>query len=486
MKPTALVFGFLCCLYALTGGGQGYSVDGTFSYEVARSVVTDPARDFLARNRETLKRWGPVAPALGVPFAWLGARLGEWAPRRDTVRVDGRTRRLYDWPAIGAPGADAQGELRIPLPGATTVSQVRLVSFLSLASGLEDGAPVAEILLRGESGGDVVVGRATLRAGVETAEWAYDLPAAERPRHRRARVVGHWPGNPAANLYAATVAIEPVAGGGAATSLAVRYVAPAGRLHLRSIVLESVVEPPGTAGIRGTPGVEVALPGPPAWSAEEQAALFTRFGFSFLNAPLMALTGALLVPLASLLGYTSRAGIVLAVGYGVGTLAWPFAKHDFSEPAAGVFALASTVLVFVAVRRRRRLGEHLSVAVVAGGLAAMAAGAKYTAAWFIPLLAVQLALLWVGGRPHPLTPSPTRRGGIYPATASGLPRSPLRRGEGLGVRSLLLCLAAFLAVPGAAATGTARNAARQSSRELTPSPSPRRRGDRGKPLAVAG
>jgi hypothetical protein len=114
----------LWCVYALTGGGQGYSVDGTFSYEVARSIATDPAREFLARNRGTLARWGPVVPALGVPFAWAGARLGELAPRRDTVPLpsDGRVVRLFDWPALGpassTPSAGPSAgtsELRLPV-----------------------------------------------------------------------------------------------------------------------------------------------------------------------------------------------------------------------------------------------------------------------------------------------------------------------------------------------------------------------------------
>ncbi|MDQ3702352.1 MAG: hypothetical protein M3442_15745, partial [Chloroflexota bacterium] len=437
MRVTGLVGALLWCLYALTAGGQGYSVDGTFSYEVARSIATDPAREFLAQNRGTLARWGPVVPALGVPLAWIGARLGEWVPRRDTVPVDGRLVRLYDWPALGALAEGALPELRLALDGPRDVSRLHLVSFLSLSTSLEDGAPVAEVLLLGGPSGSATVGRSTLRAGRESAEWAHSLPRSERPRHREARVVGYWPGNPEAHLYAAVLSIARDEVRGAdildrpAQEVVFRYVAPTGRLHLRSVVVESA---PAT-GAPGSPvahsGVErrEALVGPVTWSDAQQAALFSRFGFSFLNGWLMALTAALLIPLAGLLGYGRSAAVVLALGYGVGTLAWPYAKHDFAEPAAGALALGATVLVFAArpksgfrtfrlawhrKRVRPSLGHEpqtntgetawrttVGLLATAGVLAALAAGARYTAAWFVPLLAVQVTLLWLWPGPFP-------------------------------------------------------------------------------------
>ncbi|HEX2034338.1 MAG TPA: hypothetical protein VHS99_09145, partial [Chloroflexota bacterium] len=434
-----LVFGLLLCLYALTGGGQGYSVDGTFSYEVARSLATDPQLQFLRQNRETLKRWGPVAPALAVVPTRLGASLGAWAPRRDTLQLDGRTLQLYDFPVLGPPGTAASDpggsasgvdELRLPLPEALHVSRVQLVSFLSLATEVGDGAPVAELTLR-RATGDTVLGRAVVRAGQDTAEWAYDVPAAARPQHRRARLAGHWPGNPQANLYGATLALEPAPAGGLvprAETLVVRYLAPQGRLHLRSIA----VEPAATAT-----GDTIALPGPPTWSAAQHASQFTRFGFSFTNAWLMAATGALLVPLARVLGYTTGTGVTLALGFGVGTLAWPYAKLDFAEPAAGLFALASTVLVLYVTRRGARPRRARLWLVAAGGLAALGAGAKYTAVWFIPLLAAQLVL----------------GAGASTAGAGGTGGAPWTRRGAWGARAitvgreLLPALAAFAAVP---------------------------------------
>ncbi|MBI3970045.1 MAG: hypothetical protein HY332_02040 [Chloroflexi bacterium] len=400
LRPFLLVFGLLCCLYLLSAGGQGYSVDGTFSYEVARSLATDPSQAFIRRNRDTLRRWGPVAPALGSPFAWLGLQLGRWAPRPDTVSVDGTTLHLRQWPVIGAAGASSfaaaptgglPAELRIDLPAALPVHRVTLVSFLSFATALPDGAPVAEVILRDGATG-APSGRAVLRAGADTAEWSYDVPSTERPRHARARLAGHWPGNPIANLYASHVTLEPVetvaSPGGQPSEQApppaqmlVRYVAPLGRLHVRAVAVS------GPAGNHEPVG-------PATWSNEQQDAFFTRFGFSFANAPLMALTAALLVPLARLLGYSTRAGVLLAAGAGAGTLLWPYAKLDFSEPAAAAFALLATVLVYAARLRVASTTGRLAVLAGAGACAALAAGAKYTAAWFIPLLAIQMWLLW--------------------------------------------------------------------------------------------
>jgi hypothetical protein len=394
VRPTVLVFVFLLCLYLLSGGGQGYSVDGTFSYEVARSVATDPAREFLSRNRSTLARWGPVVPALGVPFAWAGDRLGRLLPPRESVPLDGRPVPLRDWPALGPDGAGgAVPELLLPLDAPRAAVALRIVSFLSLATSLEQGTPVAEVLALGDPAG-LPLARGVLRAGVDSAEWAYDLPLAGHAGHQRAPLAGYWAGNPGANLYVSRVALVSEGGAGATPvrALLVRYLAPAGRLHLRAVGVQA----PAAGGAAGAV-TEVA--GPSAGAAGDQAATFARFGFSFLNAPIVALTAALLVPLAALLGYGRRPAVAVALVYGVATLAWPYAKHDFAEPAAGLFAVAATVLAYAARARagaggRRALGAALLLLGLAGALAAAGAGAKYTAAWFVPLLALQVLLLW--------------------------------------------------------------------------------------------
>ena len=109
----------------------------------------------------------------------------------------------------------------------------------------------------------------------------------------------------------------------------------------------------------------------------------------------MAATAALLVPLAGLLGYGRRVGIAVALVFGVATPAWPYARYDFAEPGAGLFMLGATALIFGAAGQGQGRGR-VAAAMLAGAgvLASLAAGAKYTAAWCLPLLAVQVLLLW--------------------------------------------------------------------------------------------
>jgi hypothetical protein len=413
VKPTLLAFGLFCCLYALTAGGQGYSVDGTFSYQVALSLATDPQREFVVENRATLRRWGPVVPLLGVPFTWLGARLGDLAPRPDSVAVDGYTFRLHEWPAIGPAGASdtLPSELTVELPQPVTLDRLRMISFLSLATDIPQAAPV--VALHPDSAGSApsapVEGAMLLRAGRDTAEWAYDLAAAGPPRHDRARAAGYWPGNPDARLYYAEQALAP---SHAVSRLTLRYVAASGRFHLRALAVD-------------TPDGVIQAGGPTLWSAAQQQALFARFGYSFLNAPLMALAVALLIPVGRLLGYATPVAALVALGFGAATMAWPYAKLDFSETAVAAFGMAATVLVLGALVRRvdhpmaRR--RQLLLLGLAGACAAAAAGAKYTAAWLVPLLAVEVILLGVrrpngGGAGAACSPRPRRAGDLVAST----------------------------------------------------------------------
>ncbi|HET7771998.1 MAG TPA: hypothetical protein VFN74_24715, partial [Chloroflexota bacterium] len=355
------------CLYALTAGGQGYTVDGQFAYQMATSVATDPSLTFARANAGTLRRWGPLLPATGVPFAWLGARLAQLAPLRDSVALDGRRLALYDWPAIGAASTGSAGELRVPVPFGTSgrLQAVRLVSYLSLAPGLPDRAPVADVILERANGSEVA--RTVLRAGQHSAEWAY-AGASPRPAHAQPAIAGHWPGNPNGLLYWADLPLDAPLGEVRAVLL--RYFSPTGRLHVRSIEL------------RGT-GESVALRGPLAWGEPEQLAFFTRFAFSFVNAPVVALTCALLVPLARQLGYPAAPSLALGLGAGVATPLWPYAKHDFAEPLAALCIVGAALLAL-------RPGVPLRRLALAGTVAACAVGARYTAIWALPLLGLSL------------------------------------------------------------------------------------------------
>jgi len=73
----------------------------------------------------------------------------------------------------------------------TLISSVEVVSYLSHAAALPDGALAARLLLRDESGEELAL---PLRAGLETAEWAYDRDdVLEQIAHSRATIAGSFP-----------------------------------------------------------------------------------------------------------------------------------------------------------------------------------------------------------------------------------------------------------------------------------------------------
>ena len=372
MKSAALVFLVLLCVYLLSSGGQGYSVDGAFSYRAATSIATDPSLTFLRANADTFRRWGPLLAVLGAPFSWAGAQLSRAAPPRDSITLSGERLALRDWPAIGAPGSGETTQLTLDVPVVDEIGgirAVRLVSFLSRGSAVPDGETVAELVLLDAAEGTLA--RASVRAGRETAEWAIDLPSTGRVAHQRAPLAGHWPGNPSANLYWADL---PLTGPGSVRSVVIRHAGgqSTGRVHVRAVQLR---------GERGS----IEVPGPIAWSERDQLNFFTRFGFSFVNAPIVALTCALLIPIGRGLGYDERTSAVVALMAGLATPLWPYAKFDFSEPAAAAAMIGAVALL---VRNDLSAGRL----VLAGGLLCAAAAARYTAVALLPILAIQVGL----------------------------------------------------------------------------------------------
>ncbi|HEU5011175.1 MAG TPA: hypothetical protein VFT66_01435 [Roseiflexaceae bacterium] len=113
----------------------------------------------------------------------------------------------------------------------------------------------------------------------------------------------------------------------------------------------------------------------------------TRFGVSLLNAPLTALTGALLYVFVRRPGYGRRRGWLAALAFGLCTFAWPYARTFFSEPLAGL-------LLLMAVERAwtfRSTGNRRALAVsgLAGGLLL---ATRLAEAVVLPLLA--LYIVW--------------------------------------------------------------------------------------------
>jgi hypothetical protein len=103
-----------------------------------------------------------------------------------------------------------------------------LVSYLEGGERLKDGEPVAEVTIVDQAG---QVESYLLRAGTDTAEGEY---AARQPQHTLARVGHHWRDNPEGNDYVTRLPLNQTT---ALQSIAVRYLALAGRLHLRGLTL---------------------------------------------------------------------------------------------------------------------------------------------------------------------------------------------------------------------------------------------------------
>jgi hypothetical protein len=73
------------------------------------------------------------------------------------------------------------------------------------------------------------------------------------------------------------------------------------------------------------------------------------------NGLLTAFTAALLWLTAVRLGYGDRTGAVLGLLYGLGTIAWPYAKHFFGEPLSAL-ALLLCFYSLLAYRQNNRIG----------------------------------------------------------------------------------------------------------------------------------
>lgn len=102
-----------------------------------------------------------------------------------------------------------------------------VVSYLSEATDIPDGTPIATITVTDQGGRSYLL---TLRAGVDTAEGEYKATV----RHRQARVVSAWRDNPQGKNYHTLLLLGETT---IPRSLQVRYIARSGRLVLRGISL---------------------------------------------------------------------------------------------------------------------------------------------------------------------------------------------------------------------------------------------------------
>jgi hypothetical protein len=406
-----LLFLFLLAVYLATGGGKGYSVDGAFGYEMSKTFLLDPQHSYFRRFKTAFARWGALMPLLGQPFVLAGDALAGIAPERDALDAGGHRFLVEEWPAMGAV-APGRGSYVPPAPatGGRPVRAVAIVSFLANGLTVPQGAVVGEVRLYG-AGGETVL---PVRAGLETAEWALDRPdVAGQAGHRRPPVAGHWIGQPRGNLYYARLdlpqplrveswELRPGVGLGAA------------QWQVRSAAFDvgpgSASGPASGGGLSsddrpGAAWVDVQT-GERFWSPRETRDFFTRLVYAALNAFTTAGAAVVVYALTRRFGYTVPTAAVTAVGYGLGTMAWPYARLDFSEPAATLCVLVAVWAFFIAFPPpvRPSLVEPSSegapparsrpiwLGLLAAGALLLGIAGKYTAALFAVALVAQWAV----------------------------------------------------------------------------------------------
>jgi hypothetical protein len=148
----------------------------------------------------------------------------------------------------------------------------------------------------------------------------------------------------------------------------------------------------GTFGLDGSlysrKGVGVSLLGLPlAWLGLAVPFWGVAQTFLLFNSLITAATGALLMLYIRRCGYALRAGLFGGLLYGLATMAWPYAKADFSDPLSGLLLLAAAY----ALLRYRQSGQ-ISPAVWAGVACGLAVATRYASAALLPLFFILLII----------------------------------------------------------------------------------------------
>lgn len=335
--PGGYLTAIVLAIYLMTGGGHGYSIDGAFAFEMAKTAFLDQDHQYFTRFKTAFARWGIGLPIIGQPFILAGAALGTIAPERDDLTVDGHVFRVEEWPGVTAGKTEY-----FPVPSSigpgTPVTRFTIVSFLANTVAVPDGTTVAELRLVTATNTVTIA----IRAGIETAEWAWDRPDIQGTvAHARARVAGHWIGQPGGNLYIASIPVPvpvaidrwEVAGSSG--------LGETGTFALRAVAIGTV---PARAPVSSaTMTLHDARTGERFWSERQTVDFFANLGFSVTNAVVTAATVWALYRAALSFGYRPVVALIVAAAFGLGTLAWPYAKYDFAEPTASL-ALALAVL----------------------------------------------------------------------------------------------------------------------------------------------
>lgn len=181
---------------------------------LARERPSDEAADLLfwdlgvLRGRRSANGYDPMTP-LRTRLLYDGMSVGGLLPgaffRRDAARIEAAGVRVVQAPASALrarPDNWGFGDtLDLPLdPGASrffptpmaAATEIRLASSLSESVDVPQGTPIVRVSARLATGRDL--DPTLVRAGIETAEWAWDRPDVRaRVRHELAPVLESWP-----------------------------------------------------------------------------------------------------------------------------------------------------------------------------------------------------------------------------------------------------------------------------------------------------
>ena len=119
-RPALALFLLAVTVYLLTAGvsrnGVGYSADGTFAFEMAKSVVVDPDHKYLRRHGHNFSRWGVGLPLALMPVVAAAESFAHLAPQRDRIPIGEHEILLVNYAPLGG----------MPQPNSTDVLNLGL------------------------------------------------------------------------------------------------------------------------------------------------------------------------------------------------------------------------------------------------------------------------------------------------------------------------------------------------------------------------